>query len=234
MNLLDKYKSAGVKTFTVRNNEAIADNPYDELNDKREWTLFERLPLPPLPTSGIPDGTVSIEDVEEQEQAQDTRCGLWTNKRKDEQFHPNTPIRTALIPKALRKGEEEKPEDIEELKSQLNTMVEHWESKGFKQMSNPQDLNTQKSIQPQEQTAEGIENKELFNKFYYLFPDKHRSDFGFNEAVACHNVAASQLAQYKEGLIAKLEEIIEDYKKAGMYVEAHGLEYGLNLAIKNT
>jgi hypothetical protein len=35
--------------------------------------------------------------------------------------------------------------------------------------------------------------KELFDKYYYLFPDKHRIDFGLQEAKKCAIIAVDEI-----------------------------------------
>ena len=67
--LLDKYKQAGVRTLQVTNNEATAVNPYDIVKDFDKWnevqTTLVIKSMFPLPTFNIPNGDISIEEVEE-------------------------------------------------------------------------------------------------------------------------------------------------------------------------
>ena len=35
--------------------------------------------------------------------------------------------------------------------------------------------------------------KDLFDKFYYLFPEKHRIDFGYKESKQCALIAVDEL-----------------------------------------
>lgn len=130
MSILKPYRDAGVLTFTVQNNEAIADNPYENPNiiwdTFSQSVAFQQLAIPPLPTSGIPDGTVKIEDVEEQEQWKSPLNGVWYEFTKG--AYPDTPTlkgmniklerRFALIPKALRKAQFPEGLDFETLPTQ--------------------------------------------------------------------------------------------------------------------
>lgn len=70
---LQQLEHLGVKELSVKNHEATAVNPYEKYYKHECDTILHPAwmnidELPPLPTSGIPDGTVSIEQVEPQEQ----------------------------------------------------------------------------------------------------------------------------------------------------------------------
>ena len=37
--------------------------------------------------------------------------------------------------------------------------------------------------------------KELFDKFYYLFPEKHRIEFGYQESISCALITVDEMMQ---------------------------------------
>lgn len=68
MKTLNELRNLGVTTLSVTKDLATAVNPYQKVYHSKQWFDFFALDLPPLPTSGIPDGLVGIEEVEEEEQ----------------------------------------------------------------------------------------------------------------------------------------------------------------------
>lgn len=68
---LQELKQAVVKSITVNGGEAIAVNPYtvdDPYSHKfkySKWCKFDKLNLPPLQTSNIPDGVYQVDELEE-------------------------------------------------------------------------------------------------------------------------------------------------------------------------
>lgn len=172
MDILKPYRDAGVKTFIVRNNEAIADNPYKKYDlafialatvpeISRKWQTIAN--LPPLPTSGIPNGTAKIEDVEE-------------------------------------------------IYQYRNDFIEWTEALAIKMFGENyrQDCFNQEPIREKtEQTAEGIEQiKQLFKSHPETqFFDKNLGDNFVPLLFIIKEYAESQLAQYKEKLVADVKEL---------------------------
>ena len=121
MTTLQQLKDLGVTTFIVKGSEAMAVNPYEwhnttfsvhGRNENIKRLRFNGLLFPPLPTFNIPNGDISIEEVEEVEQYL-TNSGNWVIVGKY-----NIPVdvacrsRAALILKQVK--EEEPKADIPE------------------------------------------------------------------------------------------------------------------------
>lgn len=113
MDTLDKLKELGVTTLLVANNEATAVNPYPYTSHDK-WRKVEEYnsDTPPLPTSGIPDGQVGIENVEPQHQWYSDGLEEWlpivSNKMYISCVSSGYAVRTALVPKAERLKEQGK------------------------------------------------------------------------------------------------------------------------------
>jgi len=260
MSNLQTLKDLGVRTLTVKDHFATAVNPHTPLNElpvgvpAYNWVKFNRLNLPPLPTSGIPDGTVSIEEVEEEKQK--LVYSDWVPTKHDF-ADKKSQYRTALVKKQV-KEEEPKAEfvltpkwnwdldmdfkklrkdngytlrEVEKLTWISNAYLTQLETGKIKKPSYDtvmklKDLYSRTyPIEAQEQTAEGIEPKA-----WVVWRDhKDNAKLDGYSFVQGYVTADSQLAQYKAKLIVDLQRKKELYVKFGRLAESTGVEQVIDL-----
>lgn len=184
---LQSLQALGVRELSVKNQEATAVNPFNVIHATYDWELFHSRTKTPLPTSGIPDGTVLIEQVEEQKQWLFPSDKWLTTKSiiniaACEEF--KYPERIALVLKQVKeeepKAEQEFLEKLEELGINDTNIIEKLKEIYPKLRNSTEQENytdyfvgrdgkkrgfnyTPKpaSVEPEgEQTAEGIEQAE--------------------------------------------------------------------------
>ena len=110
MKTLQELIALGVTHLSVTNEEATAVNPYDETQNQSAYHKrrhHDIYILPPLPTSGIPNGPVGIDEVEEVLQYKSMVGDKWVIAQMAREDYP---VETRL---ALRYKQQEEVSDTD-------------------------------------------------------------------------------------------------------------------------
>lgn len=155
MDQLDKLRELGVKELSITKDLATAVNPYVWDHQYDKWCDFEDLNLPPLPTSGIPDGLVGIDEVEPIRQY---FCPVEKEWVDDSAPYHNYGIRTAIRykqPEEVKLRKPFKKVTVQPLDDEIDLKIRQQEEVKPEYQHSAREYISVSLPQP-EQTAEGI------------------------------------------------------------------------------